>query len=57
MRYCKAYDNEEEVDCAKCHKDNNFPNNCCCLEECGEHQWCKLCLKNKTTKQFLTGKF
>lgn len=47
MAYCKMYEKKEEVDCVKCHKENNLPKWYCCLNECGEHGFCKKCEPNK----------
>lgn len=52
MPYCKTYDKKEDVDCVKCHKENKLPKWYCCLDECGEHGFCKDCkaTNNQVTK-------
>lgn len=36
--FCELFEN-----CSICTDRYNMPYYFCCLEECGEHQWCKLC--------------
>ena len=57
--YCK-YDelNSDNlgIDCSRCHKKYNMKYNYCCLNECGEHEFCRGCYKgiyeNKQQNQY-----
>jgi hypothetical protein len=37
--------NKESYDCEKCHKQYETPHRYCCLNECGEHEFCRSCSK------------
>lgn len=43
MFYCKRYERKEDINCKKCHEENKFPYDICCLNECNEHEFCKHC--------------
>lgn len=43
MTHYKRCDKKEDVDCNKCHIENNFPELYCCLDECGQHEFCRGC--------------
>lgn len=43
MKYCKGHKEDEPVDCEKCHIENNLKYEICCLDECGQHEFCRQC--------------
>lgn len=54
MTYCKYNElmnsNYKPDDCCKCARQFGFPYSYCCLEECGEHEFCRNCeVRNNIT--------
>lgn len=55
MAYCKRYDKKEDADCKQCGRDNSFKYDFCCLNECGEHSFCKGCMPVKVKHNISKG--
>lgn len=42
--YNELSDEEPTInDCSKCEEKYNFPHEFCCLQYCGEHDFCRNC--------------
>ena len=46
---CKYISNPNYVSCCECHQKYDFSHPYCCLDECGEHEFCKPC-RNKNRR-------